>query len=170
MADAGNAFWEQVDAFGPPAKDFRWCCKVCKLAPLTEAIERNFPQGTVTIEGNRALESFARSEIGFVESNPFVPNQTILNPIRGWIAAEVWGYIWWKGLDYNPLYEEDFERIGCYLCPACLASEWRSTASPPSRPALAMGEAPGWIGRRGTRQARTSCATASGAGRSYLRR
>jgi phosphoadenosine phosphosulfate reductase len=128
IASAGDVFWDHVGSFGPPAKDFRWCCKVCKLAPLTDAIERNFPQGTITIEGNRALESFARSEIGFVETNPFVPNQTILNPIRGWIAAEVWAYIWWKGLDYNPLYEEDYERIGCYLCPACLSSEWRSTA------------------------------------------
>jgi phosphoadenosine phosphosulfate reductase len=128
VASAGDAFWDQVGSFGPPAKDFRWCCKVCKLGPLTDAIERNFPQGTITIEGNRALESFARSEIGFVETNPFVPNQTILNPIRGWIAAEVWAYIWWKGFDYNPLYEEDYERIGCYLCPACLSSEWRSTA------------------------------------------
>jgi phosphoadenosine phosphosulfate reductase len=127
VAEAGNAFWEQVDSFGPPAKDFRWCCKVCKLAPLTELIERNFSEGTVTIEGNRALESFARADTGFVENNPFVPNQTVLNPIRGWRAAEVWAYIWWKGLDYNPLYEEDFERIGCYLCPACLASEWKST-------------------------------------------
>jgi phosphoadenosine phosphosulfate reductase len=127
-ADAGKSFWEQVDSFGPPAKDFRWCCKVCKLAPLTEMIERNFVAGTITIEGNRALESFARSDIGFVETNPFVPNQTILNPIRGWRAVDVWGYIWWKNLDYNPLYEEDFERIGCYLCPACLASEWKATS------------------------------------------
>ena len=84
--------------FGPPAKDFRWCCKVYKLGPLTEMIERNFPGGTITIEGNRALESFARADIGFVESNPFVPNQTILNPIRGWRAIEVWGYVWWKNL------------------------------------------------------------------------
>ena len=127
LAEAGNAFWEQVDSFGPPAKDFRWCCKVCKLAPLTELIENTYPDGTVTIEGNRSLESFARADTGFVEHNPFVPNQTILNPIRGWRAAEVWAYIWWKGLDYNPLYEEDFERIGCYLCPACLASEWKGT-------------------------------------------
>jgi len=127
QAEAGNAFWEQVESFGPPAKDFRWCCKVCKLAPVTELIERNFPGGTVTIEGNRALESFARADIGFVESNPFVPHQTVLNPIRRWRAAEVWAYIWWKGLDYNPLYEEDFERIGCYLCPACMASEWKRT-------------------------------------------
>lgn len=128
VADAGTAFWDNVDDFGPPAKDFRWCCKVCKLAPLTDLIERHFPQGTVTVEGNRAFESFARSTIGFVERNPFVPNQVILNPIRDWRAVEVWGYIWYRALDYNPLYEEDFERIGCYLCPSCLESEWRTTS------------------------------------------
>jgi len=33
------------------------------------------------------------------------------------------------GLRYNPLYEKDFERIGCYLCPSCLASEWKNTES-----------------------------------------
>ena len=126
-ANAGSVFWEQVEAFGPPAKDFRWCCKVCKLAPLTDIIERTYAEGTITIEGNRALESFARSGMEFVERNPFVPNQVVLNPIRGWIAADVWAYIWWKGLEYNPLYEQDFERIGCYLCPSCLASEWRTT-------------------------------------------
>ncbi|WP_400208389.1 phosphoadenosine phosphosulfate reductase domain-containing protein [Candidatus Methanomassiliicoccus intestinalis] len=128
IADAGNAFQEQIDNFGPPAKDFRWCCKVCKLAPLTSLIERNFPHGTVTVEGNRIFESFARSNLTFVAKNPFVPNQTILNPIRNWRAVDVWGYIWWKDLGYNPLYEEDFERIGCYLCPSCLESEWKNTS------------------------------------------
>lgn len=128
VAEAGDAFWQQVDSFGPPAKDFRWCCKVCKLAPLTDLIEKNFPDGTLTIEGNRAYESFARSTISFVEKNPFVPNQVILNPIREWRAVDVWGYIWWRNLDYNPLYEMDYERIGCYLCPSCLESEWRNTS------------------------------------------
>jgi phosphoadenosine phosphosulfate reductase len=127
VAKAGNAFWENVGTFGPPAKDFRWCCKVCKLGPLTTLIEDNYRHGTVTIEGNRALESFARSEIGFVERNPFVPNQTVLNPIRHWIASEVWGYIWLEELEYNPLYEQDLERIGCYLCASCLGSEWKAT-------------------------------------------
>lgn len=128
VAKAGNAFWENVGTFGPPAKDFRWCCKVCKLGPLTDLIEKEYPEGTVTVEGNRALESFARSQIGFVESNPFVPNQTILNPIRDWTAADVWGYIWLRALPFNPLYEEDLERIGCYLCASCLGSEWKETA------------------------------------------
>jgi len=128
VADAGTAFMDNVDDFGPPAKDFRWCCKVCKLAPLTELIEKHFPQGTVTVEGNRTYESFARSNIGFVEKNPFVPNQIILNPIKDWRAIDVWGYIWFRGLAYNPLYDEDYERIGCYLCPSCLESEWKTTA------------------------------------------
>ena len=127
VADAGDAFRRNVDTFGPPAKDFRWCCKVCKLGPITDLISEEFPKGTITVEGNRALESFARSNIGFVGKNPFVPNQTALNPIRKWSAAEVWGYIWMKGLEYNPLYEKGFERIGCHLCASCLASEWNET-------------------------------------------
>ncbi|MDR0779020.1 MAG: phosphoadenosine phosphosulfate reductase family protein [Methanomassiliicoccaceae archaeon] len=126
-ADAGNAFWENVGTFGPPAKDFRWCCKVCKLGPITELIAKRFPKGTITAEGNRALESFARSNIGFVSNNPFVPNQITLNPIRKWTASDVWGYIWRKRLPYNKLYENDMERIGCYLCASCLASEWKTT-------------------------------------------
>ncbi len=127
IADAGNAFWDNVDTFGPPAKDFRWCCKVCKLGPITDLIARDYPIGTITVEGNRALESFSRSKIGFVSKNPFVPNQTNLNPVRTWSAAEIWGYIWMKSLKYNPLYDTDFERIGCYLCASCLSSEWRNT-------------------------------------------
>jgi len=126
-ADAGTAFWDNVDMFGPPAKDFRWCCKVCKLGPITELISKEFPKGTITVEGNRALESFARSRSGFVSRNPFVPNQTTLNPIRRWTSSDVWGYIWWKGLPYNRLYERDLERIGCYLCASCLSSEWKNT-------------------------------------------
>ena len=128
VASGGNGFWDNVDAFGPPAKDFRWCCKVCKLGPITDLIDSEFPRGTVTVEGNRWLESFARSGIGFVTRNPFVPNQVNLNPIRSWTAAEVWLYILSHGLEYNPLYDRDFERIGCYLCPSCLSSEWRNTA------------------------------------------
>ncbi len=127
IAEGKDGFWENVDTFGPPAKDFRWCCKVCKLGPTTDMISNDFPKGTITVEGNRWLESYARSTIGFVTKNPFVPNQVNLNPIRSWCAAEVWCYILTFGLEYNPLYDRDFERIGCYLCPSCLSSEWRNT-------------------------------------------
>lgn len=127
IASGGTGFRDNLESFGPPAKDFRWCCKVCKLGPVTDLISREFPDGTVTVEGNRQLESFSRSQTPLVSRNPFVPNQINLNPIRGWRAAEVWAYILAHRMDFNPLYLRDFERTGCYLCPACLESEWANT-------------------------------------------
>jgi len=123
MASADDAFHENLPSFGPPAKDFRWCCKVCKLAPVSELIEEWFPHGPLTIEGNRRLESFSRARTELVEENPFVPGQVIVNPIRDWTTLEVWLYIIWRGLTYNRLYDEDIERVGCWMCPSALASE-----------------------------------------------
>jgi phosphoadenosine phosphosulfate reductase len=122
-AEAGDAFDKNFPTFGPPAKDFRWCCKVCKLAPASRIIEEKFPNGAMTVEGNRRLESFARSRLELVGENPFVPGQTIVNPIRDWSALDVWLYIIWRELPYNPLYNEDIERVGCWMCPSSLASE-----------------------------------------------
>lgn len=123
---AEGSFFEQVKSFGPPAKDFRWCCKTSKLGPMTTFLKEHYPKGCVTIEGRRIYESFNRSAIKAVERNPYVPSQTTLAPIRSWRALEVMLYIYWNQLTPNPLYEEDFERIGCWLCPAALQSEFAS--------------------------------------------
>jgi phosphoadenosine phosphosulfate reductase len=132
---SGSAFWEQVEKFGPPAKDFRWCCKVCKLA---SAGDLETGKGTcsrpekeaanavayLTIDGKRKHESFSRARIAASETNPFVPTQLNIFPIRDWRALEVWLYIHWRGLSYNPLYDLGFERVGCWLCPSALAAEY----------------------------------------------
>ncbi|OPY47685.1 MAG: hypothetical protein A4E46_00327 [Methanosaeta sp. PtaU1.Bin016] len=119
-----NDFFLHVQTFGPPAKDFRWCCKTNKLGPMTSFLKQHYPKGCVTIEGRRIYESFNRSTIRAVERNPYVPNQTTLSPIRDWRALEVMLYIYWNNLEPNPLYDQDFERIGCWLCPASLQSEF----------------------------------------------
>ncbi|HJH31491.1 MAG TPA: 4Fe-4S dicluster domain-containing protein [Methanosarcinaceae archaeon] len=126
-ANAGNTFWEHLENFGPPAKDFRWCCKVCKLAPASTVIEECANKGAVclTIDGKRKHESFSRARIAASEMNPFVPGQLNIFPIRDWRAIEVWLYIHWRGLAYNPLYDMGFERVGCYLCPAALSAEYQ---------------------------------------------
>lgn len=126
-ADAGEAFWEHLENFGPPAKDFRWCCKVCKLAPASTVIEECAKNGSVclTIDGKRKHESFSRARVAASEMNPFVPNQLNIFPIRDWRAIEVWLYIHWRGLAYNPLYDMGFERVGCHLCPAALSAEYK---------------------------------------------
>jgi len=127
VIEGENKFFEDVQNYGPPAKDFRWCCKTNKLGPLTTFIQKHYPNGCVTIDGRRIYESFSRSRIGAVEKNPFVPNQITLSPIRNWRALEVMLYIYWNNLEPNPLYEKDYERIGCWLCPASLQSEFANT-------------------------------------------
>lgn len=127
VIEGENRFFEDVHSYGPPAKDFRWCCKTNKLGPLTTFIQSHYQKGCVTIDGRRIYESFSRSRIGAVEKNPFVPNQITLSPIRNWKALEVMLYIYWNNLEPNPLYKKDYERIGCWLCPAALQSEFVNT-------------------------------------------
>jgi len=91
---------------------------------MTSFLAGQYPRGCVTIEGRRVYESFNRSSIKAVERNPYVPGQTMLSPIRNWRALEVMLYIHWNGEVPNPLYDEDYERIGCWLCPASLQSEF----------------------------------------------
>jgi phosphoadenosine phosphosulfate reductase len=123
---AGEAFWDNVGSFGPPGKDFRWCCKVCKLGPANAVMEKCLREyGTcLTIDGKRKYESFSRAETREVETNPFVRGQVNIFPLRNWRAFEVWLYIFRNRLPYNPLYDMGFERVGCYLCPSSLASEF----------------------------------------------
>lgn len=127
IIEGEGQFFDQVQSFGPPAKDFRWCCKTNKLGPLTAFIQQHYPQGCLTIEGRRIYESFNRSKIGAVEKNPYVPNQITVSPIRNWKALEVMLYNYWNKLAPNPLYDKDYERIGCWLCPASLQSEFANT-------------------------------------------
>ncbi len=136
--NSGTAFWEQVEKFGPPAKDFRWCCKVCKLAsagdletgketcsfPFNERAGNSNSIAYLTIDGKRKHESFSRARIAATETNPFVPSQLNIFPIRDWKAIEVWLYIYWRKLSFNLLYDLGFERVGCWLCPSALAAEY----------------------------------------------
>lgn len=119
----GRDFWEKAKEAGPPAKDNRWCCEHLKLQPV-----KDWLSGTgecVTVQGNRWYESFVRAGIPAVSKNPFNPGQVNISPIRNWRALEVFLYMWWRKLPYNPLYDLGFERVGCWMCPAMLESEFR---------------------------------------------
>jgi len=114
----GDAFWESVDDFGPPTVEARWCCKVCKLGPITQLIEENFENGCLSFIGQRKYESDARAKSERVWKNPWVGNQIGAAPIQDWTALHVWLYLFKTGAPYNPLYERGFDRIGCWLCPS----------------------------------------------------
>jgi phosphoadenosine phosphosulfate reductase len=123
---AGDRFWQSLDVFGPPARDFRWCCKVLKLGPAATSIAAELGSETLSFMGQRKMESFQRSVEPRVTENPWVPGQISANPIQNWNALEVWLYTFKMKADFNPLYTKGYHRMGCYLCPASPLAELES--------------------------------------------
>ena len=121
ILSAGNSFWDNIDKFGPPAKDFRWCCKVCKLGPVSKGIKKQWKQ-SITFGGERKYESFSRAKRPKIDKNPWIPNQISAYPILHWRSIEVWLYLFREKAAFNKLYELGYERVGCFLCPA--SSDW----------------------------------------------
>ncbi len=120
-----DEFWKAFSKFGPPGRDFRWCCKTCKLGPITTLIKKHFPKGCLTFVGQRKHEAESRARQKKIWKNPWVPGQIAASPIFDWTALNVWIYIFWKGLKYNSLYSNGFERIGCWMCPSSDIAEFR---------------------------------------------
>lgn len=116
-------FFENLEKFGPPGRDYRWCCKSCKLGPTTSLIGKNFEDGVLSFIGQRRFESDTRERKGSVWRNPWVPQQRGASPVQNWTALDVWVYIFKKKAPYNPLYARGFQRIGCWLCPSCDLAE-----------------------------------------------
>ena len=115
---AGDAFWQAFEFFGPPGRDYRWCCKTCKLGPTAKLIREKFPGGCIVFLGQRKYESDRRYRQPRIWGNPWVPGQIGASPIKDWKALHVWLYIFYKGAEFNPLYKSGFSRIGCWMCPA----------------------------------------------------
>lgn len=124
--ESKNDFFQQSEeSFGPPARDYRWCCKVLKLSNINDVIRDNFPNGMLTFIGNRKYESFLRSneaKKGKISKNSYIPDQINVSPINNWNALLVWVYILREQKKYNfqmnPLYNSGYERVGCIYCPA----------------------------------------------------
>lgn len=116
--NAGDAFWRGIKFFGPPARDYRWCCKTCKLGVAARLIKKNFNSRIISFIGQRRYESESRAAHGSVWHNPWVKGQIAVSPIQNWTALHIWLYLFMKKAKWNPLYEQGFYRIGCWLCPS----------------------------------------------------
>ena len=113
-----EAFQEGLKVFGPPGRDYRWCCKTNKLGPTVRAIMKHFPDGVLSFIGQRRYESESRASKPKVWENPWTPGQIGASPIQNWTSLHVWLLILSENEEYNPWYEKGLDRIGCYLCPA----------------------------------------------------
>jgi len=124
VESAEGEFEKSYPYFGPPGRDYRWCCKVCKLGPTTKMISKHFNKGVLSFIGQRRYESESRAMKGRVWRNPWVSGQIGASAIQSWNALHVWLYIFQHGLDFNLWYERGLERIGCWLCPASSIGEY----------------------------------------------
>jgi len=125
VASAGDIFWRAVKVFGPPGKDYRWCCKVAKLVPIARLTRALYPNGALNIVGQRAFESLDRAKSPRVWRNKWIPHLVSTSPIQDWSQLEGWLYIFKHGLPYNKLYEKGFDRLGCFLCPSSALAEFK---------------------------------------------
>ncbi|RQD84475.1 MAG: phosphoadenosine phosphosulfate reductase [Methanocalculus sp. MSAO_Arc2] len=116
-ADGEAGFWETFSQKGPPAIDFRWCCRACKLSPIKKLIEREWGE-CLSLIGQRKYESARRKKTRRIWRNQNVGNQLSASPIQHWNALHVWLYLFQEKAPYNPLYEMGLDRIGCYICPS----------------------------------------------------
>ena len=119
-----DAFFGNLVYFGPPAKDYRWCCKTNKLGPTVGAINKHYPDGVLSFIGQRKYESEQRNSKPRVWRNPWTPGQVGASPIQNWSAMHVWMYIFYKKEPYNVWYTRGLDRIGCFLCPASDLAEF----------------------------------------------
>ena len=129
-AEAGDAFWRGLEAYGPPARDYRWCTRLIKLAPLSRLFRSIASPGerVVMVTGQRGAESPQRAASPRLAESGTVgkaKGYLVASPIQEWSSLEVFLYITLRRLPLNPLYRLGFERIGCYMCPASHLAEFR---------------------------------------------
>ena len=132
----------------PPTRIMRYCCSVFKetstpyriTAVGVRASESRKRHGRSDFSSGRgrAAKHFNLEHVKEVfkdatEQDPvwdctIVANarnhkNLIVNPIYEWIDNDVWTYIRGNKIQYNPLYDMGYSRVGCILCPMARRSE-----------------------------------------------
>lgn len=106
--------------FGPPSQTMRWCCSIHKTTPqilLLREVTGNPHFRGMAFTGIRGDESISRSEYDDVSLGEKVKGQFSCHPILDWNSAELFSYIYERGLILNETYKKGNSRAGCLVCP-----------------------------------------------------
>lgn len=113
--------------FGPPSRILRWCCTVHKSVPQTLKVREILKKSNYTelaFVGVRSAESVLRSEYEYEIDGKKIKGQKSFNAILEWNSAEIWLYIFAKGLIINEAYIKGNQRVGCVYCPMSLKTDY----------------------------------------------
>ena len=108
---------QQESAFGILYRDNPTeCCKLRKVDPLFEALQRF----EIWFTGLRREQSATRKNLRKVELHhlPSGKPLTKVSPLADWSWGQVWEYTGAHKLDYLPQYDQGYTSIGCQPCTA----------------------------------------------------
>ena len=108
-------FLSLCQILGPPSRIMRWCCTVCKSRPINKFYNQ-LPGGVLSFDGIRRMESSRRMDYPRVAHVQKFSRQVAVRPIIDWSSFAVWLYTFTDGIEYNPLYEYGYSRVGCMYC------------------------------------------------------
>ena len=86
------------------------CCHIRKMEPL----ERALAGKDAWITGLRREQSGARAEVPLIDTND--ARRVKINPLANWTWGDVWHFISFNQVAYNPLHDQFFPSIGCAPC------------------------------------------------------
>ena len=127
-----KTFWQCWDEYGAPNKRGKQhgsaCCRWLKEKPFVKYYTEN--KVDLVFTGLTAAESRQRkltlSRIGHYYYHKAQKGFTC-HPIYNWSEDDVWTFIHFKGLKYNPIYDMGIRRTGCRFCTSY--KSWKDTTS-----------------------------------------
>ncbi len=117
-----KAFWREIKILGPPARDYRWCSRVCKLAHISKWCRSR--GCNVSVVGQRRYESISRALSSPIAKSGSTARGFVVAPIHEWCSLEVTLYSYYRGIPLNELYRKGFDRVGCFMCPTSRLAEF----------------------------------------------
>lgn len=135
----------------PPSRLMRYCCQVLKETGCAnrfistgvrwdESNARASRAAYETISKTKADKIVATDEIMLMNDNSkkramtehcMKKSKMVVNPIIDWKHRDIWEYIHSENIEYNPLYECGYSRVGCIGCPMAGKGRWKEFADFP---------------------------------------
>lgn len=136
----------------PPSRMMRYCCSILKETGCTNRFiatgvrwdESNARTGRESFEGigsSKAEAIRVSDEVMLLSDNTEkrkliehcqMKSKSAVNPIIDWCHKDIWDYIRSEKIEYNPLYEEGYPRVGCVGCPMAGKRRWKQFADFPT--------------------------------------
>lgn len=114
----------------PPTRRIRYCCDILKeqggknrmistgvrWAESTKRQNRAIYEN-ITHDKNKRILANDNDDTRRLFEDCRLKAKRVCNPIIDWTDSDIWDYITSEHIQTNPLYAEDFDRVGCIGCP-----------------------------------------------------